>query len=555
MTAKHGCFSLIVLLAGSGWLLHAADTVITVAGGGSSTDEGVPATSTLLYMPFGVAVDGAGNLYVADSGHGKIRKVEAATGLITTLAGGGAAGTVVDGDSATAVSLYDPRGVAVNAAGDVFIADYSRILKVTAATGTIETLAGNGQAGFSGDGGPAKAAQVFAPRQLALDVAGNLYIADSGNARVRRIDATTGVIRTVAGSGVRRYAGDGGPATAAGMNVAGVAVDAAENVYIADDGANRIRKVDAGTGLVSTFAGRGVYSYDGDGGPAVSAALQAPNAVAVDTSGNVFIADTLNYCIRRVETATGVIQTTVGSSLDGFFGDGRSVQLAAFGPVCGVAVDTAGRVYLADTLNHRIREAGPVLTPTALYDTDGDGFPDYVETVAGTSPTDASSTPFGGLPVDQLRWLIMKNIAVKLNFSTSGKDSLTLQGTLLEMASGVPLNGQQVLLDAGGVCVRFSLDAKGNSTPKGANSFKLSVKGTTGKFTAKLVGDFAAQFKGTGMVNADAKKGSAALATSIYFDQAVYVSCNYLQYNAKVNRNGLAHIGTFTAANVIAGRR
>jgi hypothetical protein len=269
--------------------------------------------------------------------------------------------------------------------------------------------------------------------------------------------------------------GDDGPAIDAGITAAGVAVDAAGNVYIADDGASRIRKVAAGTGVITTIAGSGTYGYDGDGGPATAAALANPNAVAVDAAGNVLIADTLNNCVRIVEAGTGVIRTKAATGIDGFFGDGRPVQFAAFGPLYAVTTDAAGSVYIADTLNHRVRKVGPDLVPPAPWDTDRDGFPDYVETVAGTPATDASATPFAGLPADQLRWLDMKSLGVKLNFTTGGKDSLTLQGKLIEVPDGAVLAGQQVILDTGGVCVRFTLDAKGNSTPKGVNRFKLKI--------------------------------------------------------------------------------
>jgi sugar lactone lactonase YvrE len=284
-------------------------TITTVAGTGVygySGDNG-PATSAELYYPYGVAVDAAGNLYIADTDNTRVRKVSAA-GVITTLVGGGGLG---DGGLGVFGSLNQPYGVARSNTGITYIADASHNrVRAVAASGAISTVAGTGVAGFSGDGGPAGSAQLNNPRGLALDASGNLYIADTSNARIRKV-STSGTITTVAGNGGWGYSGDNGPATSAELYYPqGVAVDASGSLYIADTNNFRIRKVTSG-GTITTVAGTGVYGYSGDNGPATSAELYYPQGVAVDAAGNLYIADSYNYRIRKV-TSGGTITTVAG---------------------------------------------------------------------------------------------------------------------------------------------------------------------------------------------------------------------------------------------------
>jgi uncharacterized protein (TIGR03437 family) len=328
--------------------------ITTVAGNGTqglSGDNG-PATSAELNLPEGVAVDVTGNLYIADVGNSRIRKIS--NGVITTVAGNGTQGFRGDNGPATSAQLANPVGVAVDSAGSVYIADRNnhRIRKVSG--GVITTVAGNGTQGFSGDNGPATSAELNYPQGVAVDSAGNVYIADTYNQRVRKVSG--GVITTVAGNGTVGFSGDGGPATSAQLVPAAVAVDSAGNLYVADSYNNRVRKVS--NGVITTVAGDGAPGFSGDSGPAISAILGYPEGLAVDSSGNLYIADNGNNRIRMV--SNGVIATVAGNGTGGFSGDNGPATNAELWSPQGVAVDSAGNVYIADNGNNRIR----ILTPS-----------------------------------------------------------------------------------------------------------------------------------------------------------------------------------------------
>jgi hypothetical protein len=338
--------------------------IATVAGNGDYryAGDGGPAASAALNAPAGVAIDAAGNLYIADQSNNRIRKVSGRT--ITTVAGSGAGGFSGDGGPATSASLNFPTGVAIDAAGNLYIADQSnqRIRKVSG--GTITTVAGNGNTGFSGDGGPATSASLAFPIGVAVDAAGILYIADSADSRVRKVSG--GTITTVAGNGNGVFSGDGGPATSASVHYpVGVAVDSVGNLYIADVLNQRIRKVSGGT--ITTVAGNGKQGFSGDGGPATSASFNGPQSVAVDSAGDLYVADQGNNRIRRV--SGGTISTvagygSVGFNQGGFSGDGGPAANASLNYPAGVGVDLAGNLYIADTDNNRIRQ---VLAATPSY--------------------------------------------------------------------------------------------------------------------------------------------------------------------------------------------
>ena len=333
----------------------------TVAGTGAFGDsgpdvgDGGPAVQAHLYEPSGVAADEAGNIYIADWDNHRIRKVDTA-GIITTVAGNGVRGFSGDGGPAVQAQLEEPFGVAADGTGNIYIADTSnhRVRKVNAA-GIITTVAGNGVRGFSGDGGPAAQAQLEEPFGVAADRAGNIYITDTFNHRVRKVD-TAGVISTVAGNGVEGFSGDGGPAVQAQLDEPfGVAADRAGNIYIADRRNHRIRKVDA-AGVISTLAGTGVEGFSGDGGPAVQARLDYPHGVAADQADNIYIADWGNDRIRRLTPASrhrisaGGIVLATGSPVVNSISPNAIVSVfgQGFAPegtqAASPALDGAGRV-------------------------------------------------------------------------------------------------------------------------------------------------------------------------------------------------------------------
>jgi uncharacterized protein (TIGR03437 family) len=291
-------------------------TITTVAGNGIGTyaGDGAAATSASLLRPSAVAVDGSGNLYIADSGNNVIRKVTGSN--ISTIAGVNALGPGYNGEGGTGPTsqLNNPLGVAVDSAGNVYIADFgnNRIRKL-GTDGKISSVAGTGSAGYSGDNAAAARAALNGPRAVALDAAGNLYIADSNNQRIRMVTAANGVITTVAGIGTAGFSGDLGAATKAQLNQPrGVAVDNAGGIYIADYSNSRIRKVSV-NGAINTIAGNGRFAYTGDGGPSTSAALQFPLAAIADTSGRVDIADTQNNVIRLLTPDASGVKPSVNA--------------------------------------------------------------------------------------------------------------------------------------------------------------------------------------------------------------------------------------------------
>jgi uncharacterized protein (TIGR03437 family) len=337
-----------------------------VAGNGTTgfSGDGGPATSAGLLGPFGVAVDASGNLFIADSGNNRVRKVSA-NGIITTVAGGGNSG-LGDGGPATAAVL-NAIGVAVDVSGNLFLADAidGRIRKVSPG-GIITTVAGSGIAGFSGDGGPAGSASLNYPRGLAADASGNLFIADATNERIRKVSAG-GVITTVAGNGDFGFSGDGGPATSASLNQPqSIVVDASGSLFIADTYNNRIRKVSA-SGVMTTVAGSApgfpASGFSGDGGPATLASLSLPSGIAEDAAGNLFIADTNNNRIRKV-SASGIITTVAGNGNAGSSGDGGLATSAWLSQPEGVAVDASGNLFIADSGSSRIRKVSAGIITT-----------------------------------------------------------------------------------------------------------------------------------------------------------------------------------------------
>ncbi len=334
--------------------------ISTYAGTGTAgyLGDGGAATSARLRTPQGVHVTSNGDIYIADTGNDVIRKVAAATGIITTYAGNGTGGYLGDGGAATLARLNAPEDVAVASNGDLYIADSgnSVIRKVTAATGIITTVAGTGTSGSTGDGGAATAARLASPRGIAIASNGDFYIADRPSDKIRMVTVSTGIISTYAGTGTAGYLGDGGAATSARLRTPeGVHVASNGDVYIADTGNDVIRKVAAATGIITTYAGNGTGGYLGDGGPATSARLNAPEAVDMDLAGDLYIADTANHRIRLV-AASGTITTIVGIGTAGTTGDGGLGTAAQLNSPRGIAVTTTGPYYIGDRTNDKIRK-------------------------------------------------------------------------------------------------------------------------------------------------------------------------------------------------------
>jgi len=368
--------------------------ITTFAGQGNRgfAGDGGPATQAMMRAPHGLVVDQAGNLLIADYGNNEVRKVDA-RGIITRIAGSAVSVDAGDGSLATAAELAHPRSVAVDGNGNVFISDWNnnRVLKVTRA-GIVSTVAGTRTPGFSGDGGPGAQAQLNGPHGITVDPAGNVYIADQMNQRLRRV-GVDGIIKTVAGNGQTGSSGDGGPATQAAASPSAVALDAAGNIYITMQASRVIRRISP-DGIITTIAGTGTQGSSGDGGPATQAQLAAPIAIASDSAGNLYFADQPNHKIRKISVA-GIITTVAGNGTQGFSGDGGPATSAALDGPFGVAVDRAGIVYLTDSRNERIRRVGTdgVITTIA-----GNGNPGF--SGDGGPPTAARLQGPHGVAVD-----------------------------------------------------------------------------------------------------------------------------------------------------------
>ena len=364
----------VLLFASAAWLhgqgiltVTPSRTVSTAAGtgvAGYSGDSG-HASAAALSDPAAVAYDAAGNLYVADTNNHVVREISI-NGVITTIAGNGTEGYTGDGAAATAAQLDTPTGVAVDAGGNVYIADSHNHCIRKVSGGTIITFAGSGISGFSGDGAAATSARLSLPSGVAVDAIGNVYIADTNNERIRKV--SSGTITSFAGDGEELFAGDGAAATAAALDSpTGVAVDAIGNVYIADRLNQRIRKVSNGT--ITSIAGTSAAGFSGDGGFASAAILARPSGVSVDSGGNVYIADTGNQRIREVSSGAAgasVIATVAGSGAQGFGGDLGLATAAIFNSPRSVASDASGNLSIADKLNQRLRSGAlPALTFTS----------------------------------------------------------------------------------------------------------------------------------------------------------------------------------------------
>jgi DNA-binding beta-propeller fold protein YncE len=341
-------------MADAHWLIS------TVAGTGVQgyAGDGGPATQALLNNPFDLAFDPAGNLCFSDTYDHCIRRIDERSGVISTIAGTGEEGFSGDGGPATSARMNQPYGMVIDRTGNVYVADRlnGRVRRIDGASGVITTLAGDGSGKYSGDGGASAHAGLAEPNGLALDRAHrNLFITDVADHRVRVIDLTSGIISTFAGTGDGRHAGDGGPAAAADVfGARAVAQAPDDSLYIMERQGSSIRRVR--NGIIETVAGTGARGYGGDGHDARHAVFNAPKEMAVDPAGNLFVVDTENHVIRLIDAQSWIVTTIAGNGEAGPGGDGGPAHLASLARPHGAVVGADGAVYIGDSENHRVRK-------------------------------------------------------------------------------------------------------------------------------------------------------------------------------------------------------
>jgi sugar lactone lactonase YvrE len=330
----------------------------------------ISALTVPLILPSAIVFDPAGNLYFAETANHVIRKIDT-IGRITTIAGTGTQGFSGDTAPATAATFDSPQGLALDTANNLYIADTHNhcIRKLNLTTGILTTIAGTNP-GFSGDNALATAAQLNLPTALAIDTANNLYLADTGNHRIRKISAATGIITTIAGTGTQSFSGDAGLATSAAIDSpTGLVFDTANNLYIADTHNHRIRKITTTTGIITTIAGTGAPGYSGDTAAATTATLALPHGLTIDPAGNLYLADTANHRIRRIDATTGIITTAAGDGTQAFSGDGGPAIAASLDSPHDTAVSPSTLLTLADTGNQRIRQLAAAPAPATTIQT------------------------------------------------------------------------------------------------------------------------------------------------------------------------------------------
>ncbi|SPF45636.1 exported hypothetical protein [Candidatus Sulfopaludibacter sp. SbA4] len=474
-----------------------AQTISLFAGNGNTTSsgDGGSATAAAINEPSGLAIDPAGDVYISDTNGWRVRRVNPA-GIISTVAGNGTYGATGDGGQAINASFSDVFGIALDGAGNLYVADASnrRVRKVTAA-GIVTTIAGTGVQGNTGDGGLATNATLNRPIAVALDAAGNLYICDSSNHNVRRVNLTTGLITTYAGNGVPAFAGDGGLATAASlMFPLAVATDKSGNLYVADAGNNCIRRVSS-AGVIATVAGNGNLSgFAGDGAAATAALINLPSGVAVDGAGSLFIADSGNNRLRKVDATSGIISTMAGGDGNGSSGDGGPATNSLLDYPWGIAIDSTGALYIADRMNNRIRKISGAAVPPPPPPLPPAPAPSSTPTVTSFTPAAATGTAQTySLQIGEASgWQDIDVVNVLINRSLDGRQACYLaysQTNMLYLVNdngdgllpGMPLNGSGTL--ANSQCV---VTGAGSSAVGSGNTLTLTLNIS---FTSALAGD------------------------------------------------------------------
>ncbi len=448
----------------------------TIAGDGSGDGDGGPATSGLLDAPFGVAVDGTGNLFIADTADSAIREVVAATGNITTVAGTFIAG--FDGDGlAINVDLNNPNGVFVDGSGDIFIADSQNNAIREVIDGDLTTVVGESDGVLTN--------VLNYPTAVFVDGSGNIFIADSGNNVIEKVASVvvegTPALTVVAGTGTAGFTGNGGPATSAELDApSGVFVDSSGNIFIADSLNSVIREVVAATGNIETVAGNGTAGFSGDTGPATSAQLDYPTGVFVDNSGNIFIADSNNNAVREVLASTGNIQSVAGSSGNaGFSGDGGPAANAELNYPASVFGDNQSNLFVADPGNSRIRKIAGIVTGAPANITASGGTP-QTATVGATFATPLSATvtdAFGNLVAGVTVTFIAPETGASGNFG-DGRLSLTVTTN----AAGIATTG--LLFGANTIAGSYTVTASVTGVATPANFLLTNNAGPPASVTA-----------------------------------------------------------------------
>jgi hypothetical protein len=364
-------YHLSILLASASADTSRIGIINTIAGTGVNGHTGDNGAALLakLSVPESIVIDNSGNIIFPEWGNHTIRMITIRTGIITTLGGTGVAGYNGDGKNATLASLNQPHGISIDALGDIYIADSNnhRIRKITMSSGIITTVSGTGIEGYGGDGGQAISAILSYCDGVAVNkLSGNIYIADSGNHRIRMISSGSGVITTVAGTGVNGYGGDGGQATSALFNYPqGITINTLGDIYIMDTYNNIVRMITKTSGIITAVAGNSVAGYSGDGDQATSAMINTPWNLAIDTSGDIYFTEQDNHIVRKVTKSTGIITTFAGTAgVASYAGDGDQATSALLHDPHGIALDSFGNILIADINNQRIRMIATFDEPT-----------------------------------------------------------------------------------------------------------------------------------------------------------------------------------------------